>query len=181
MANTSNQVRIPAYGCGILRKIGESFQRLSSKLESEPSLQDVADDIGLDESSVLNLVRSHQSPFSLNETLPWIESDSDDRDIALIDRIEDRSTPYPDEISESKELTETIKKTLSTLVGREQEIIERRFGLGQNYDYDETLEEVGHRFDLTRERIRQIEAKAINKLRNPPRSRLLRRFQQHKK
>ena len=90
------------------------------------------------------------------------------------DFIEDKTVPAPHEAAIKKDLAEQIEKALATLTEREQKVLRMRFGIGEKYDH--TLEEVGQDFNVTRERIRQIEAKALRKLKHPNRSKILKTF-----
>ena len=114
------------------------------------------------------MLRITKEPISLETPI------SDDEDTHLADFIEDKNSPTPQDSAIFDDLIEQLNKTLATLTPREERVVRMRFGVGENHDH--TLEEVGQVFEVTRERIRQIESKALKKLKHPTRAQKLRCF-----
>lgn len=168
LAEQSRIVRLPLNRVGTLHKIGKVSSSLQQDLGREPSPNEIAVELSLTESEVsdtLKISNSHLSldaPFSLSE------------DNSLIDILEDEMQPSPDESLLSESLRVEIEKALDTLTPREAEVINLYFGL--NHEKPLTLEEIGARFSLTRERVRQIKEKAIRRLRHASRSKALRAY-----
>jgi len=168
LAEQSRIVRLPLNRVGTLHKIGKVSSSLEQGLGREPSPDEIAQELSLSESEVsdtLKISNSHLSldaPFSISE------------DNSLIDILEDEYQPAPDEELLDTSLKLEIEKALDTLTPREAEVISLYFGL--NYEKALTLEEIGARFSLTRERVRQIKEKAIRRLRHASRSRSLRAY-----
>ena len=168
LAEQSRIVRLPLNRVGTLHKIGKMSSRLEQYLGRVPSPNEIAKELELSEGEVsdtLNISNSHLSldaPFSTSE------------DNSLIDILEDEFQPSPDESLLSHSLRIEIEKALDSLTPREAEVINLYFGL--NSEKALTLEEIGARFSLTRERVRQIKEKAIRRLRHASRSRSLRAY-----
>ncbi|MEP0828530.1 MAG: sigma-70 family RNA polymerase sigma factor [Candidatus Zixiibacteriota bacterium] len=168
LAEQSRIVRLPLNRVGTLHKIGKVSSSLEQDLGREPSPDEIARELDLSEmevSDTLKISNSHLSldaPFSVSE------------DNSLIDILEDEFQPAPDEELLSQSLKLEIEKALDTLTPREAEVISLYFGL--NHEKALTLEEIGARFSLTRERVRQIKEKAIRRLRHASRSRSLRAY-----
>jgi RNA polymerase primary sigma factor len=168
LAEQSRIVRLPLNRVGTLHKIGKVSSSLEQGLGREPSPDEIARVLDLSEmevSDTLKISNSHLSldaPFSVSE------------DNSLIDILEDEFQPAPDEELLSQSLKLEIEKALDTLTPREAEVISLYFGL--NHEKALTLEEIGARFSLTRERVRQIKEKAIRRLRHASRSRSLRAY-----
>ena len=168
LAEQSRIVRLPLNRVGTLHKIGKASSRLEQGLGREPSPEEIAIELELtagEVSDTLKISNSHLSldaPFSVSE------------DNSLIDVLEDEFQPSPDESLLSNSLRIEIEKALDTLTPREAEVINLYFGL--NGEKALTLEEIGARFSLTRERVRQIKEKAIRRLRHASRSRSLRAY-----
>ena len=168
LAEQSRIVRLPLNRVGTLHKIGKISSSLEQGLGREPSPNEIAKELDLSEvevSDTLKISNSHLSldaPFSVSE------------DNSLIDILEDEFQPAPDEELLDFSLKLEIEKALDTLTPREAEVISLYFGL--NYEKALTLEEIGARFSLTRERVRQIKEKAIRRLRHASRSRSLRAY-----
>lgn len=141
---------------------------LMQKLGREPTIEEIAGEMGLSVAKVLEIKRTSQDPISL-ET-PMGEED----DGKMADIIEDESTKSPMESASQSLLREQLLAVIDTLTPREQEVIRQRYGLMDGKQ--KTLEEVGREFSVTRERIRQIEAKALRKLKHPNRSKRLADF-----
>ncbi|MCX6833283.1 MAG: sigma-70 family RNA polymerase sigma factor, partial [candidate division Zixibacteria bacterium] len=168
LAEQSRIVRLPLNRVGTLHKIGKISSFLEQGLGREPSPDEIARELDLSEievSDTLKISNSHLSldaPFSVSE------------DNSLIDILEDEFQPAPDEELLDQSLKLEIEKALDTLTAREAEVISLYFGL--NHEKALTLEEIGARFSLTRERVRQIKEKAIRRLRHASRSRSLRAY-----
>ncbi|MFH2036706.1 MAG: sigma-70 family RNA polymerase sigma factor [Candidatus Zixiibacteriota bacterium] len=168
LAEQSRIVRLPLNRVGTLHKIGKISSSLEQGLGREPSPNEIAKELSLTEvevSDTLKISNTHLSldaPFSVSE------------DNSLIDILEDEFQPAPDEELLDFSLKLEIEKALDTLTPREAEVISLYFGL--NYEKALTLEEIGARFSLTRERVRQIKEKAIRRLRHASRSRSLRAY-----
>jgi RNA polymerase primary sigma factor len=168
LAEQSRIVRLPLNRVGTLHKIGKISSSLEQGLGREPSPNEIAAELDLSEvevSDTLKISNSHLSldaPFSVSE------------DNSLIDILEDEFQPAPDEELLDFSLKLEIEKALDTLTPREAEVISLYFGL--NHEKALTLEEIGARFSLTRERVRQIKEKAIRRLRHASRSRSLRAY-----
>ena len=168
LAEQSRIVRLPLNRVGTLHKIGKVSSSLEQDLGREPSPDEIARELDLSEmevSDTLKISNSHLSldaPFSVSE------------DNSLIDILEDEFQPAPDEELLDQSLKLEIEKALDTLTPREAEVISLYFGL--NHEKALTLEEIGARFSLTRERVRQIKEKAIRRLRHASRSRSLRAY-----
>ena len=134
----------------------------------EPKPDEIARRVGFSLEKVMKVLRITKEPISLETPV------SDEDDTHLADFIEDRSTPNPQEHAICDDLADQLDKTLATLTPREEKVVRMRFGIGEKYDH--TLEEVGEVFDVTRERIRQIEAKALRKLKHHSRAKRLKYF-----
>lgn len=169
LAEQSRIVRLPLNKVGSLNKINKAFSSLEQEFEREPSPEELADmlDIGLEEvRTTLGVASKHISvdaPFA------------DGEDNSLLDVLENPNDDSADTLLEYNEsLNEEIKRSLSTLTERQREVIYLYFGIGMEHSM--SLEDIGERFDLTRERVRQIKDKAINKLRSTTRSKLLKEY-----
>ena len=166
IANNSKTIRIPIHMSDKIRKYKRAFSEMTFEFGREPSDLEVAQRLGLTLKQVLTIKKSIiKEPISL-ETPVGEEEDS-----VLSDFIEDKDAENPANQTAYKLLQDKIRELLSGLPEREQEVLRMRFGLDDGYAL--TLEEVGLYFDVTRERIRQIEAKALRRLRHPKRSRQL--------
>ncbi len=168
IADQARTIRIPVHMIDVLSKLRNTSKRLLQDLGREPTTEELARaaDLSLDEARrVLNMGRH---PASLDR--PVGESE----DSCFGEFIEDNGLPRPDRAATNEMLRERIESLLKTLTYREREIIRLRYGLGDGYTY--TLEEVGRIFKVTRERVRQIEAKAVRKLQHPVRSKQLEGF-----
>jgi RNA polymerase primary sigma factor len=166
-AEKSRTIRIPNYLFEIKGKLMKSFKALMKKLGREPTSLELSKDSGIplhDVEKVLNLT---EEPISLDMSIG-------EEDSTLEDLIADEKSPSPSETLLEKDLVEHIRKLLSGLSPREEKILRLRFGIGEDGEY--TLEEIGKQFGLSRERIRQIEAKAIERLRDPSRHRQIKEY-----
>jgi RNA polymerase primary sigma factor len=168
LAEQSRIVRLPLNRVNALTKIGKASSKLEQEFEREPSPGEIAEQLDMKDSEVTDSMRisrrhlSMDSPFSNNENS------------SLLDTIENDHQPSPDSYLIDESLKIEIESSLETLTKREAEILRLYFGLG--YEQPMTLEEIGERFNLTRERIRQIKEKALRRLRHTSRSRSLRGF-----
>jgi RNA polymerase sigma factor (sigma-70 family) len=159
VANSGRTVRLPVHAGDLLNRLGKARARLEAKLGRRPSIAELAADLELDEYKVVEIMRYAAGPVSLSETL-WADSDAE-----LSDVIEDPSAVSPFEAAAASLLSGEVAKLLVVLDERERVILQLRFGLDRGEP--RTLDEVGAHFNLTRERIRQIEARAMSKLRHP--------------
>ena len=168
LAEQSRIVRLPLNRVGTLHKIGKVSSRLEQGLGREPSPDEIARELELSAGEVSDTLKISNSHLSLDA--PFSSSE----DNSLIDVLEDEFQPSPDEALLSGSLRLEIEKALDSLTPREAEVINLYFGLNQEKAL--TLEEIGARFSLTRERVRQIKEKAIRRLRHASRSRSLRAY-----
>lgn len=168
LAEQSRIVRLPLNRVGALNKIGKAFSALEQEFEREPSASELAEELDMslfEVSDTLKISGRHLSmdaPFSQGE------------DNRLLDVIQDQRTPTPDSELMSESLKEEVRRALNTLSEREAQVIRLYFGLDQEHSL--TLEEIGEKFNLTRERVRQIKEKAIRRLRHASRSKSLRAY-----
>jgi RNA polymerase primary sigma factor len=168
IANQARTIRIPVHMVETINKQVRATRQLLQKLGREPSPEEIAEYLGCPEEKVREIQKIAQDPVSLETPI------GEEEDSHLGDFIPDEDTPAPAEAASASILREVLERQLHTLTPREEHVIKLRFGL---YDgRTRTLEEVGKEFDITRERIRQIEAKALRKLRHPSRARHLRGF-----
>ncbi|MFH1373922.1 MAG: sigma-70 family RNA polymerase sigma factor, partial [bacterium] len=168
LAEQSRIVRLPLNRVGTLHKIGKISSRLEQGLGRLPSAEEIANELELTETEVADTLKISNSHLSLDAPFSTSEDNS------LIDVLEDEMQPSPDESLLSQSLRVEIEKALDSLTTREAEVINLYFGL--HGDKALTLEEIGARFSLTRERVRQIKEKAIRRLRHASRSRSLRAY-----
>ena len=162
IADQARTIRIPVHMIETINKIIRVSRELVQELGREPVPDEIAAKMGFCVDKVRKVLRITKEPISLETPV------SEDEDTHLADLIEDKATPIPQNSVIFRDLIEQLDRTLSTLTPKEERVIRMRFGIGEKYDH--TLEEVGHSFELTRERIRQIEAKALKKLRHPIRA-----------
>ncbi len=170
IADQARTIRVPVHMIDALSKLKHAARKLLQELGREPTSLELAQAMNVPVDEVRRIVSMGRQPVSLDR--PVGESE----DTAFGDLIEDGTTERPERAANNELLRQRIEALLKTLTYREREIIRLRYGLGDGYTY--TLEEVGRIFKVTRERVRQIEAKAVRKLRNPVRSRLLEGFLQ---
>jgi RNA polymerase primary sigma factor len=168
LAEQSRIVRLPLNRVGTLHKIGKVSSSLEQTYGRNPSPDEIAKELELSESEVADTLKISNSHLSLDQPFSVSEDNS------LIDILEDEFQPGPDEALLDQSLRVEIEKALDTLTPREAEVINLYFGL--NAEKALTLEEIGARFNLTRERVRQIKEKAIRRLRHASRSRSLRAY-----
>lgn len=168
LAEQSRVVRLPLNRVGALNKIGKAYSALEQEFEREPSASEIAEQLDMTDFEVADTLKisgrhlSMDAPFSNSE------------DNRLLDVIQNDHQPPPDNDLMGESLKVEIERALATLTKREAEVVRLYFGLGQEHPL--TLEEIGERFNLTRERVRQIKEKAIRRLRHASRSRALRSF-----
>ncbi len=157
-------IRVPVHMMEFYNKVSKASRELLSYLGREPSKEEIAVRLGVPTKKVEDIFRAIQEPIA-------IQTPVGDESTTLEDFIRDKNSPSPYSDAERNNITEQILRVLDTLTPREAEIIRMRFGIGINRDH--TLEEVGRYFSITRERVRQIEFKALRKLRHPNRLRAL--------
>ncbi len=161
-------VRLPVYIMEEVMRVKRTTRQLYQELGREPTADQIGERLGITGDRVSELLIWAEKVFSLDAPL------SDEEENSLSDIIEDQSAQGPAESTDRTLLREEVRRVLNNLTQREREVIELRFGLLD--DHDHTLEEVGRRLHVTRERVRQIEERAIRKLRHPQSSRLLRDY-----
>ena len=168
LADQARTIRVPVHMVETINKMARIQRQMTLELNREPSEEELSKKMGISIDKVREVMKISQDPVSL-ETPIGEEDDSH-----LGDFIQDESNMSPEEYATNEILKEEIKNVLDTLQDREKEVLELRCGLKDGTSH--TLEEVGKKFNVTRERIRQIEAKALRKLRHPSRARKLRDF-----
>jgi len=160
IADQARTIRIPVHMVETINKLLRTQRRMTQELNREPSIEELAKELEMEPEKVEYVMKIKQDITSLDA---GVGRDGDDEDSVLRDFIEDEDSATPEESASSQLLKEQVQDILSTLSDREQKIIKMRFGLENGKSH--TLEEVGQEFAVTRERIRQIEAKALAKLR----------------
>jgi RNA polymerase primary sigma factor len=168
IADQARTIRIPVHMIETINKVVRSSRYLVQQLGREPTPEEIAAKMEMPLDKVRNVLRIVKEPVSLETPI------GDEEESSLGDFVEDRQTVSPADAAVYTSLEEQTRKVLATLTPREEQILRMRFGIGEKSDY--TLEEVGQRFAVTRERIRQIEAKALRKLRHPSRARSIESF-----
>ena len=168
IADQARTIRIPVHMVETINKTGRVSRMLLQKLGREPSPAEIAAEMGIPVEKVVEIQKIAQDPVSLETPI------GEEEDSHLSDFLEDDKAPSPSDRAEAKMLKEELLKVLDTLTPRENEVIRKRYGLDDSRP--KTLEEVGKEFNVTRERIRQIEAKALRKLRHPNRTKKLKDF-----
>jgi RNA polymerase primary sigma factor len=168
LADQSRTIRVPVHMIENINKILRTSRQMLNEIGRAPTPEELAEKLGMPLEKIRKTLKIAKEPLSL-ETPIGEEGDSN-----LGDLIEDNNAILPIDAAIQSNLRETTTRLLASLTPREERIVRMRFGLGMNSDH--TLEEVGQQFSVTRERIRQIEAKAIRKLKHPSRSRVLRTF-----
>ncbi len=168
IADQARTIRIPVHMVETIHKVSRYSRQMLQELGREPTADEIGEKMGMSTEKVREIMKIAQDPVSLETPI------GEEEDSHLGDFIPDEDTPSPAEATSTNILREELERQLHTLTPREEHVIKLRFGL---YDgRTRTLEEVGKEFDITRERIRQIEAKALRKLRHPSRARHLRGF-----
>ncbi len=168
IADQARTIRIPVHMVETINKLGRVSRSLLQELGRDPSPAEIAKAMGISEEKVIDIQKIAQDPVSLEKPI------GEEEDSHLGDFIEDTSSVSPVERAETSMLREHLFQALNTLTPREQEVIIMRYGLKDSRP--KTLEEVGREFNVTRERIRQIEAKALRKLRHPNRTKKLKDY-----
>jgi len=168
IADQARTIRIPVHMIETINKVLRTSRYLVQQLGREPSPDEIAAQMEMPPDKIRKVLKIVKEPVSLETPI------GDDEESSLGDFVEDRQSISPADAAMALSLEEQTRKVLATLTPREEQILRLRFGIGEKSDY--TLEEVGQRFQVTRERIRQIEAKALRKLRNPSRAKNLENF-----
>ncbi len=168
IADQARTIRIPVHMIETINKLIRTSRYLVQELGREPTPEEIADKMELPVDKVRKVLKIAKEPISLETPI------GEEEDSHLGDFIEDKGVVNPSEAVISSNLAEQTRKVLATLTPREEKVLRMRFGIGEKSDH--TLEEVGQDFEVTRERIRQIEAKALRKLRHPSRAKRLKSF-----
>jgi RNA polymerase primary sigma factor len=168
IADQARTIRIPVHMIETMNKLIRTSRGLVQDLGREPTTEEIAASMKLPVEKVRKIMKIAKEPISLETPI------GEEEDSHLGDFIEDKKVASPLESAIRKNLHQQVRKVLNTLTEREEKVLRWRFGIGEQTDH--TLEEVGQEFDVTRERIRQIEAKALRKLRHPSRSKQLKSF-----
>ena len=168
IADQARTIRIPVHMIETINKLNRVSRQMVQEMGREPTPEELGERMELPEDKIRRVLKIAKEPISTETPI------GDEDDTTLGDFIEDTAIPSPDEAATEDNLTEATDDILGSLTAREAKVLRMRFGIGMNTDH--TLEEVGKQFDVTRERIRQIEAKALRKLRHPTRSSHLRGF-----
>jgi RNA polymerase primary sigma factor len=168
IADQARTIRIPVHMIETINKVLRTSRYLVQQLGREPTPDEIAAQMEMPPDKIRKVLKIVKEPVSLETPI------GDDEESSLGDFVEDRQSISPADAAMALSLEEQTRKVLATLTPREEQILRLRFGIGEKSDY--TLEEVGQRFQVTRERIRQIEAKALRKLRNPSRAKNLENF-----
>lgn len=168
IADQARTIRIPVHMIETINKLVRTSRQMMHEIGREPTPEELAERLHMPLDKVRKVLKIAKEPVSLETPI------GDEEDSSLGDFIEDKNAILPVESAIHSNLRETTTRVLATLTPREERVLRMRFGIGMNTDH--TLEEVGQQFNVTRERIRQIEAKALRKLKHPSRSRKLRSF-----
>ncbi|GIU67165.1 RNA polymerase sigma factor RpoD [Candidatus Phycosocius spiralis] len=168
IADQARTIRIPVHMIETINKLVRTSRQMLHEIGREPTPEELSEKLGLPLEKVRKVMKIAKEPISLETPI------GDEEDSHLGDFIEDKNAILPVEAAIQSNLRETTTRVLASLTPREERVLRMRFGIGMNTDH--TLEEVGQQFSVTRERIRQIEAKALRKLKHPSRSRKLRSF-----
>ena len=168
IADQARTIRIPVHMIETINKLNRISRQMLQEMGREPQPEELAERMDMPEDKVRKVLKIAKEPISMETPI------GDDEDSHLGDFIEDANMDSPVDDATTESLQETTREILGSLTAREAKVLRMRFGIDMNTDH--TLEEVGKQFDVTRERIRQIEAKALRKLRHPTRSERLRSF-----
>jgi RNA polymerase primary sigma factor len=168
LADQSRTIRVPVHMTDMIGKIVRTSRQMLNEIGRSPTPEELARKLHMSLEKVRKTLKIAREPLSLETPI------GDEGDSNLGDLIEDKNAILPIDAAIQSNLRETTTRLLASLTPREERIVRMRFGLGMNSDH--TLEQVGQQFSVTRERIRQIEAKALRKLKHPSRSRELRSF-----
>ena len=162
IADQARTIRIPVHMIETINKLNRINRQLTQENGREPTPEELSEHMDLSVDKIRKVLKISKEPISMETPI------GDDEDSHLVDFIEDVKGQLPTDLAETQGLTDAMKGILDSLTPREAKVLRMRFGIGMNTDH--TLEEVGKQFDVTRERIRQIEAKALRKLRHPNRA-----------
>ena len=168
IADQARTIRIPVHMIETINKLNRISRQIVQDMGRDPTPEELGEKMGLSEDKIRKILKIAKEPISMETPI------GDDEDSNLGDFIEDLNTAAPADSANIAGLKESTRNILSSLTAREAKVLRMRFGIGMNTDH--TLEEVGKQFDVTRERIRQIEAKALRKLRHPTRAEALKDF-----
>lgn len=168
IADQARTIRIPVHMIETINKINRIMRQILQDTGKEPTPEELATYVDLPEDKIRRIMKISKEPISMETPV------GDDEDSHLGDFLEDLTTLSPVDAATKESLSDVMAEVLASLTPREAKVLRMRFGIGMNTDH--TLEEVGKQFDVTRERIRQIEAKALRKLRHPSRAELLKSF-----
>ena len=168
LADQSRIIRVPVHMIEAINKVVRKSRQMLKEIGREPTPEELAEKLGMPLENVRKVLKVVKEPLSLDTPI------GDEEDSHLGDLIEDKNAILPIDAAIQSNLRETTTRVLAFLTPREERVLRMRFGIGMNSDH--TLEEVGQQFSLTRERIRQIEARALRKLKHPSRSSVLRSF-----
>ena len=168
IADQARTIRVPVHMTETINKVNRISRQIMQEQGREPTAAELAERMELAENKVRRVQSIARDPISIETPV------GDDDDLHIGDRLEDTSQELPEDATTRAAVAKAIREALSTLSPRESKVLRMRFGIDLNQDH--TLEEVGKQFEVTRERIRQIESKALRKLRHPSRSELLRSF-----
>lgn len=168
IADQARTIRIPVHMIETINKLVRTSRQMLHEIGREPAPEELAEKLGMPLEKVRKVLKIAKEPISLETPI------GDEEDSHLGDFIEDKTAIIPLDAAIQTNLREATTRVLASLTPREERVLRMRFGIGMNTDH--TLEEVGQQFNVTRERIRQIEAKALRKLKHPSRSRKLRSF-----
>ena len=168
IADQARTIRIPVHMIEVVNKVIRTSRKMLNEIGREPTTEELAEKLGMPLEKVRKVLKLAREPLSIETPV------GDEEDVRLGDLIEDKNAIQPIDAAIQSNLRETTTRVLASLTPREERILRMRFGIGMNKDH--TLESVGQQFSVTRERIRQIEAKALRKLKHPSRSRILRSF-----
>ena len=168
IADQARTIRIPVHMIETINKLVRTSRQMLHEIGREPTPEELAEKLSMPLEKVRKVLKIAKEPISLETPI------GDEEDSHLGDFIEDKNAVQPLDAAIQANLRETTTRVLASLTAREERVLRMRFGIGMNTDH--TLEEVGQQFSVTRERIRQIEAKALRKLKHPSRSRKLRSF-----
>jgi RNA polymerase primary sigma factor len=171
ITDQARTIRIPVHMIEVANKIIRTSRKLLNEIGREPTPEELAEKLGMPLERVRRVLKLAKEPLSIETPV------GDEEDGRLGDLIEDKDAIQPIDAAIQSNLRETTTRVLATLTAREERVLRMRFGIGMKKDH--TLEEVGQQFSVTRERIRQIEAKALRKMKHPSRSRILRTFLDH--
>lgn len=171
IADQARTIRIPVHMIEVINKLNRTSRNLVQEMGREPTLEEVAEKMGVSLPHIQKILKASKKTISLETPI------GEEEESRLEDFIEDKESISPQDATISSNLVKQIQSVFSTLDKREEKILRMRFGIGEKHDH--TLEEVGQEFNVTRERIRQIEEKALKKLRHPSRAEKLKSFTEY--